>query len=138
MLEVSHEKTGIAGTHVSSHGCATYLLKDFVTNRKSVLALKKTNQNTQEPKNERVLISTRQSNVRKASSLAKIELRVSYLDLCEGGSFSTAIFNSDIQLSIYSILCLIICLSVCRFVKGTVCPNFAHCFVFSILKSDNF
>ena len=48
------------------------------------------------------------------------------LDLCEGGSFSTVIFNSDIQLSVFPISCLI-CLSVCHFVKGNVCRKFAHC-----------
>ena len=41
---------------------------------------------------------------------------ISGLDLCEGGRFSTAIFHSDIQLS------------VCHFVKGNVCWKFAHFF----------
>ena len=51
---------------------------------------------------------------------------ISKLDLCEGGSFSTAIFNSDIQLSVYSISCFTyICLSVCPFCKGDVCRKFA-------------
>ena len=35
------------------------------------------------------------------------------LDLCEGGKFSTAVGNSDIQLSVYSFSCFI---SVCPFV----------------------
>ena len=60
---------------------------------------------------------------------------IAKLDLCEGGSYSTAIFNSDIQLSVYSCSCFI---SVCRFVKGNVCGKFAHCFVLSALKSINF
>ena len=46
----------------------------------------------------------------------------------EGGSVSTAVSNSNIQLS--SFVCCN-CLSVCRFVKG----QFAHCFVQSILNS---
>ena len=37
------------------------------------------------------------------ATLAKIEVgngQISKLDLCEGGSISTAIFNSDIQISV--------------------------------------
>ena len=44
-----------------------------------------------------------------------------------GGSFSTAIFNSDIQLRVYSFSGFISC-RVYRFVKGNVCQKFAHCF----------
>ena len=51
---------------------------------------------------------------------------ISKLDLCEGGSFSTAIFNSDIQLSVDTFSCFI---SVCPFVallnKGNVCRKCA-------------
>ena len=36
--------------------------------------------------------------------LTKTEFIISKLDLCEGGSFSTVIFNSDIQLSFLSFL----------------------------------
>ena len=53
----------------------------------------------------------------------------SKLDLCEWGSFSTAIFNSDIQVSFFLLLVFYISLSVCRVVKGNVCRKFAHCFV---------
>ena len=49
---------------------------------------------------------------------------------------STAIFNSDIQLSVYPFSCFV---SVCPFgalLKATyVCRKFAHCFVLSTLKS---
>ena len=38
---------------------------------------------------------------------------MSKLDLCEGGSVSTATFNTDIQLSVYSFSCV---MSVCPFV----------------------
>ena len=38
---------------------------------------------------------------------------ISKLDLCEGGSFSPTIFNSDIELSVFPIWCFI---SVCPFV----------------------
>ena len=57
-----------------------------------------------------------------------------------GGSFSPAIFNSDIQLKKKSphFVFYIICLSICCFVKGNVCLKFAHCFVYSILKSVHF
>ena len=53
----------------------------------------------------------------------------------EGGSFSTAISNRDIQLSVYSFSCF---RSVCRFAKGNVCRQFAHCFALSILKTRSF
>ena len=45
--------------------------------------------------------------------MTKARKLISKLDLCGGGSFSTAIFNSDIQLSIYTCSCFI---SVCPFV----------------------
>ena len=48
---------------------------------------------------------------------------ISKLDLCEGGSFSPAIFNSDIQLSVFLISCFIY---VCPFVavlKATYAEN---------------
>ena len=42
----------------------------------------------------------------------------SKLDLCEEGSFSPTIFNSDIELSVFPISCFfLIC---CRFVEGNV------------------
>ena len=58
---------------------------------------------------------------------------ISKLDLCEGGSFSSAIFNSDSQLSCFSFLCFI---SLCPFVallnyKGNICRKFTHNFVYS-------
>ena len=60
-----------------------------------------------------------------------VNLKISKLDLCEGGSFSTAIFNSDIQLSFFLLLFVFyICLSVCRFVKGNVFRN-SHIVLFS-------
>ena len=37
----------------------------------------------------------------KQKRLLKTNQTFSKLDLCDGGSFSTAIFNSDIQLSFY-------------------------------------
>ena len=49
---------------------------------------------------------------------------ISKLDLCEGGSFSTAIFNSDIHVKIVSSCSCFI--SVCRFVallKATYAEN---------------
>ena len=46
------------------------------------------------------------------------------LDLCEGGSFSPTIFNSDIELSVFPISVFDICLSVCRFVEGNICLKF--------------
>ena len=51
-----------------------------------------------------------------------LALVISKLDLCEGGSFSTAIFNSDIQLSVL-ILFVFYIIYVCPFVayKGNVC-----------------
>ena len=48
------------------------------------------------------------------SQKTKFGSSFSKLNLCEGGSFSTAIFNSDIQLSVHTFLCFI---SVCRFVE---------------------
>ena len=68
-------------------------------------------------------------------SLSFFVLFCGKLDLCEGGSFSTAIFNSDIQLSVYSFLLLYICLSVCRFVKGNIiiCQTFVQCLVLYLL-----
>ena len=44
------------------------------------------------------------------------------LDHCEGASFSTAIFNSDIQLSVYSLLCDI---SICPRPAITVMVDWA-------------
>ena len=61
------------------------------------------------------------------SSTFIILSHLSKLDLCEGGSFSTAIFESDMQLSLYSCSCFI---SVTPF-KGNVCRKFTHCFVLS-------
>ena len=46
-----------------------------------------------------------------------LHISISKLDLCEGGSFSPTIFNSDIELSVFPISCFI---SVCRFVEGNV------------------
>ena len=46
--------------------------------------------------------------------------KISKLDLYEGGSFSTAIFNSDIQLCFFPFSRFI---SVCRFVKGNCMPK---------------
>ena len=43
-------------------------------------------------------------------STTRQQIKFSKPDFCEGGSFSSAIFNSDIQLSVYSLSCLI---SVC-------------------------
>ena len=51
---------------------------------------------------------------------------LSKLDLCEGGSFSPTIFNSDIELSVFPISCFI---SVCCFVEGNICQKCTHCFV---------
>ena len=53
----------------------------------------------------------------------------SQLDLCEGRSFSTAIFNTGIQLRVVSFSCFI---SVCPFIallKATYAEHFAHYFV---------
>ena len=61
------------------------------------------------------------------------------LHVCEGGSFSTAIFNGDIQL-IKGLLTFVfyVRLSVCRIVKSNACRKFEHCFVLSTLKSGHF
>ena len=61
----------------------------------------------------------------------------------EGGSFWTAIFNNDIQLSVTLFPCVLYrfhfqCLSICRFVKGNLCRKSAHCLVLSTLTSINF
>ena len=39
--------------------------------------------------------------------IASLQEHIFKLDLCEGESFSTAIFNCDIQLSVYSCWCFI-------------------------------
>ena len=59
----------------------------------------------------------------------------------EGGSFWTAIFNNDIQLSVTLFPCVLYRfqrLSICRFVKGNLCRKSAHCLVLSTLTSINF
>ena len=55
----------------------------------------------------------------------------SKLDLCEGGSFSSTIFNSDIELNVspFRVLYLFVTLSICRCVECNICRKFAHCFV---------
>ena len=50
-------------------------------------------------------------------------------DLCEGGSFLSTIFQSDIKLSVYHISCFYICFPIRRFVEGNICRKCAHCFV---------
>ena len=59
---------------------------------------------------------------------SQLKSSLPFSDLCEGGSFSTAMFSSDIQLSVYSFSCFI---SVCPFVallKATLFRKCAHCF----------
>ena len=70
------------------------------------------------------------------SSLEKFSF--SKLDLCEGGSFSTAIFNSDIQLSVYSFLCFVSVCPLVALLKATYAENSHTVFVLSILKSVHF
>ena len=104
--------------------CSTRFTAIELSFRYRVLYL---NQNTQDVKNELFLISTGQSNVRNfgkcclrqsdertnrykirtgerlsSMSLLKIvgELVISKLDLCEGGSNSPTVFNSDIELGV--------------------------------------
>ena len=57
---------------------------------------------------------------KKLRGMSLLQIAVEKLDLCEGGSFSTAIFNSDIQLRVFLLFVFYICLSVCRFIKGNI------------------
>ena len=59
----------------------------------------------------------------KHDFVKECRLQLGLLEIYEGGSFSTAIFNSDIQLSFFSFSCFI---SVCPFVallKATYAEN---------------
>ena len=47
-------------------------------------------------------------------------ISISKLHLCEGGSFPTVIFYSDIQQSFFLLFMFYICLSVCRFVLKAI------------------
>ena len=56
--------------------------------------------------------------------LKAYSLVISKLDLCEGGSFSPKIFNSDIEQSVSPFR--VLCLSACRFVEGTFAGMNSH------------
>ena len=98
------------------------------TNRKQrwLQAFKKTNQNTQEVTNECFLIWTRQNNVWIFGIRCKAtngQTDHSKLDLCYGGSFSTAIFNSDIPLRFASFSRVIYCFPFVALLKATYAEN---------------
>ena len=45
------------------------------------------------------------------------------LDLCEGGSFSPTIFNNDIELSVFPILCFISIYPIVTLLKAMYAGN---------------